>query len=84
MEVLLQGLDSSIQTKQFLEQHVRQEHVSARTCVRSVFNVSCILVDVIYLGIISNQILKDFIFNNNFVFHKFDFFFKVMYDRFIY
>ena len=28
MEVLLQGLDSSIQTKQFLEQHVWQEHVS--------------------------------------------------------
>ena len=28
MEVLLEGLDASIQTKQFLEQHVRQEHVS--------------------------------------------------------
>ena len=78
MEVLLQGLDSSIQTKQFLEQHVWQEHVS-----EVFFNVSCIFVDVIYLGIISNQILKDFIFNNNFVFHKFDFFFKAMYDRFI-
>ena len=38
MEVLLEGLDASIQTKQFLEQHVRQEHVSARTCVGSVFN----------------------------------------------